>query len=107
MAERGAWYRWQGDKLILQVRVQPRASRDEIVGPYGEGSLKVRISAPPVDGKANQHLLKFIARAFGVTRSQVALLKGSTGRDKQLEITAPGRIPTAAQIDNRIVGQTR
>lgn len=87
--------------------MQPRASCDEIVGPYGEGSLKVRITAPPVDGKANQYLLKFIARVFGVARGQVALLKGSTGRDKQLEITAPGRIPAAAQIDDRVAGQTR
>lgn len=92
------WYRWQGDTLILSIRVQPRASCDEIVGPYGNNSLKVRISAPPVDGKANQHLAKFLAKAFGVAKGQVELLKGSSGRDKQLAITAPSRIPPQAQI---------
>lgn len=93
------WYRWQGQSLILSIRVQPRASRDEIVGPHGEESLKVRISAPPVDGKANQHLIKFLAKAFGVAKAQVTLLKGAGGREKQLSIKAPARLPDAAQIE--------
>lgn len=96
-----SWYRWQDDTLILSLRVQPRASRDEIVGPHGEESLKVRISAPPVEGKANQYLIKFLAKAFGVPKSQVALLKGASGREKQLSITAPTRLPDTAQIGTR------
>lgn len=91
------WYRWEGPDLLLHVRVQPRASRDEIVGPQGE-HLKVRISAPPVEGKANIHLAKFIAKAFGVARSRVYLLSGETGREKRLRITSPAVLPQNAAI---------
>ena len=82
------------------MRVQPKASRDEIVGPYGEesGALKVRISAPPVDGKANTHLIKFIAKQFGVSRGAVELLSGETGRNKRIAITGPNRLPEKAAI---------
>ncbi|HEX22090.1 MAG TPA: YggU family protein, partial [Chromatiales bacterium] len=82
------FYRWEGDALTLNVRVQPRASRDEIVGPLGD-SLKVRITTPPVDGKANTHLIKYLAKTFGVPRTRVTLLGGERGRDKRLRIDAP------------------
>jgi uncharacterized protein (TIGR00251 family) len=95
----GGWYQWQGDRLLLSVRLQPRASCDEIVGPHGTESLKVRITAPPVDGKANQHLIKYLAKAFGVAKGQVTLLSGTTGRDKRLAIDAPSKLPTAARIE--------
>lgn len=86
------WYRWEGPDLILQVRLQPRASRDEIVGPHGD-ALKIRITAPPVEGRANAHLITFLARAFGVARGDVALLGGDTGRSKRLRIHAPRTLP--------------
>lgn len=92
------WYQWQGTRLLLNVRVQPRASQDEIVGPHGTDSLKVRITAPPVDGKANAHLIKFLAKAFGVPKSQVELIKGCTGRDKRLAIDNPQCLPEAAHV---------
>jgi len=91
------WYRWDGNDLILEVRVQPRASRDEIVGPHGE-QLKVRITAPPVDGKANAHLARYLAKAFGVAPSAVALIGGETGRDKRLRIQAPCELPAVTAI---------
>jgi len=93
------WYQWQDANLILRVRVQPRASRDEIVGPQEDNTLKVRITAPPVDGKANQHLVKFLAKAFGVAKSNIELLRGENGRNKQLSITSPTRVPKAAGIE--------
>jgi uncharacterized protein (TIGR00251 family) len=83
---------WEGESLILRVRVQPRASRDEIVGIQGD-ALKVRITAPPVDGKANTHLIRFLAKAFKVAKSDVKLLSGTSGRDKRLAIRSPGVIP--------------
>lgn len=86
------WYFWEGDTLTLTLRVQPRASRDEIAGVQG-GRLKVRITAPPVDGKANAHLIRFLAREFKVPRSRITLLAGETGREKRLRIHAPGRLP--------------
>ena len=60
-----SWFRQQGDELILDVRIQPRAGRDEINGVFAN-RLRIRIKSPPVDGKANKHLLEFIARTFGV-----------------------------------------
>ncbi len=86
------FYRWEGGALTLDVRVQPRASRDEIVGPHG-GSLKIRITAPPVDGQANAHLIEYLAKAFGVPRARVTLLGGESSRDKRLRIDTPGRLP--------------
>lgn len=92
------WYQWQGEQLILNIRVQPRASQDEIVGPHGENSLKVRITAPPVDGKANEYLIKYLAKSFGVAKGQVTLINGATGRDKRLSINQPKNLPESAQI---------
>ena len=86
------FHRWDGTTLTLSIRVQPKASRDEIVGPYGD-SLKIRITAPPVDGKANAHLIKYLAKLFGVPRASISLLSGSSGRDKRLRIESPARYP--------------
>lgn len=88
-----AW-RWQGTDLILALHVQPRASRDEISGLHGE-RLKVRITAPPVDGAANDHLLAFLAKTFGVAKSQVTLLAGESGREKRVRIEQPRQLPSA------------
>jgi uncharacterized protein (TIGR00251 family) len=92
-----AWYQWQQGTLVLQLRIQPRASRDEIVGPYGD-SLKVRITAPPVDGRANAYLVNFLARAFGVSHSAVELLNGESGRNKRVRICEPQTLPHQANI---------
>lgn len=87
-----AFFSWHNETLTLRIYVQPRASRDEIVGPHG-ASLKVRITAPPVDGKANEHLLKFLAKEFGVPRKQIVITTGTQGRQKQLRIKGPLRLP--------------
>lgn len=91
-----AWYRWDGDDLMLQLRVQPRASRDELAGTHGE-RLRVRITAPPVDGRANAHLLRFIAAVFGVPPAGVRLERGETGRDKVVRVMQPRRFPEPLQ----------
>jgi uncharacterized protein (TIGR00251 family) len=88
----GAFWRWDGDDLVLDLKVQPRASRDELAEVLGD-RLKVRITAPPVDGKANDHLMKFLAKTFRVARSDVTMLSGQTGRDKRLRIHAPAQLP--------------
>lgn len=73
------------DCLIFTLRVVPRASKSEIVGEI-EGNLKVRISAPPVDGAANVEVIKLIAKAFGVGRSSVAILSGETSKTKRISV---------------------
>jgi uncharacterized protein (TIGR00251 family) len=87
-----AWYRWEGRDLILHVRIQPRASQDTFADLQGE-RLRIRITAPPVDGKANTHLCRFLAEAFQVPKSSITLVAGATSRDKRLRIQAPRRLP--------------
>ena len=82
-----SWYRREPDGvLLLRLRIQPKASRDELCGAYGDDALKVRITAPPVDGQANAHLVKYLAKLFKVAKSNVTLVSGETGRDKSLRI---------------------
>ncbi len=90
------WYRWHGTVLELRIRAQPRARTSALVGPHGD-SLRVRIAAPPVDGKANQVLIALLAREFGVARSRVEIRHGQVGRGKLVRIESPGRIPASLE----------
>ncbi|WP_318366217.1 DUF167 family protein YggU [Enterobacter sp.] len=81
------------DGLVLRLYIQPKASRDSIVGLHGD-EVKVAITAPPIDGKANAHLVKFLAKQFRVAKSQVTIEKGELGRHKQVKIIHPQHIPT-------------
>jgi uncharacterized protein (TIGR00251 family) len=87
-----SWYRWDGKDLILHLRIQPRAAHDEIAGPLGN-ALKIRLTAPPVDGKANEHLRKFLSEQCGVAKSQVTVLSGDTSRNKSVRIVSPRLLP--------------
>lgn len=75
--------------------VQPRASRNELAGLH-DGCLKVRLTAPPVEGAANEALVRFIAEALGVPRRQVTVVAGSSGRRKILEIEGVSEAQLAA-----------
>lgn len=70
---------------MLTIHVQPGAKRSESAGLYGE-RLKLRIAAPPVDGRANDALIEFIAARLGVARNKVRVLKGAQSRAKQIEV---------------------
>jgi uncharacterized protein len=72
--------------ITITVQVQPRSSGDGIAGMH-DGRLKVRISAPPVEGKANERLTEVIAKAFGVSKSSVEIIKGHTSRLKTIRIS--------------------
>ena len=74
------------DSQRVEVRLQPRASRDEIVG-WRSGRLLVRVTAPPVDERANEALRRVVAKHAGVPRSAVRIVRGSHSRDKLLEIS--------------------
>jgi uncharacterized protein (TIGR00251 family) len=73
------------DGFLLRVRVQPRASRNEITGRTGD-ELKIRVTAPPVDSAANEAVVKLLAKTLNVPKSAVALVKGSSSRSKTLKI---------------------
>jgi len=74
------------------LHVQPGASHTEVSGTHGD-ALKVRLAAPPVDGKANAELLRFLAEAFGVPRRNVTLVRGETSRAKVVRIAHPAARP--------------
>jgi len=78
------------DAAVLSVRIQPRASKRGI-SRMEDGSLKIRLTAPPVDGAANDALIKYLAETFSVPRSQVEILSGHTGRQKIIRISGIGQ----------------
>jgi uncharacterized protein (TIGR00251 family) len=86
------WHTWDAEDLVLDIHLQPSASIDSIDGTHGE-RLKIRLTAPPVDGKANSHLIRFLAKNFGVPCSHVQLISGESSRFKRVRIQRPGRIP--------------
>ncbi len=87
-----SWYRWEGQDLLLSLRVQPRASADTI-GEVSGDSLKIRLTAPPVEGRANAHLRRFLAKLFAVPQSRIELVSGEQARLKRVRIQTPGRLP--------------
>jgi uncharacterized protein (TIGR00251 family) len=87
-----AWYAWSGDTLLLELRVQPRAGQDAFVEPLGD-CYKVRIKAPPVEGKANLHLRRWLAKMFGVSQDRVDIVRGANSRNKRVSIRTPSRFP--------------
>ena len=81
----------------IQVTVIPGASRNDIV-PGGPSEWKVRLTAPPVEGKANRLLIEFLAKRLDVNRSQVKLLKGMTSRNKTVEISGLGELQVSERL---------
>lgn len=76
------------DEAVLSVSVVPNAKRTEVVGLH-DGDLRVRLAAPPVDGKANDTLTAWVAEQLQLPKRAVRLLRGQASRQKQLEIDAP------------------
>lgn len=83
--------RRDGRDLILELRVQPRAARSEFAGLHGD-RVRVRLHAPPVDGRANAALVEFLAAAFCVPRARVTIEHGLAGRDKRVRIRDAGDV---------------
>ncbi len=73
------------DGVTFRVRVQPRASRNQLAGVM-DGALKVRLAAPPVEGEANEACLRFLAGLLGVPGKSVSLVSGHTGRNKTVRV---------------------
>lgn len=87
-----AFCKIQDGHLVLQCLIQPKASRDEITG-VQDDRLKIRITAPPVDGKANAHLLRYLSDVLDVPRSRIELLSGETGKRKTVKIIDMAALP--------------
>jgi uncharacterized protein (TIGR00251 family) len=90
---RTPWRRVGADgSIMLEIHVQPGAKRTEVVGVHG-GALKIRVAAPPVEGKANEELRRFLADAFLVPRRNVTLVRGVSSHRKTLHIASPAARP--------------
>ena len=83
--------------ICISLKVQPRASRNEIAGLIGN-ELKIKVTAPPVDSAANEAVLEFLAETFGCARNQLELLRGATSRHKQILV----RGMAADQIEEKL-----
>lgn len=72
--------------MKINVRVLPRSSRNEMVGEMADGTLKVKLTAAPVGGKANEALVDLLAEHFGCARSKIKIVRGQTSKNKLVEI---------------------
>jgi len=72
-------------ETLIKVYLQPSSSKNEIVGPYRDG-IKVKVTVPPIEGKANEALIKFLAKEFKVSASSIEILKGHKSREKMVRI---------------------
>jgi uncharacterized protein (TIGR00251 family) len=97
-----AWIREVAGGVILSVRLQPRAARNEIVGPHGD-SLKIKVTAPPVDSAANEALVQLLADRLDLARNRIELVRGHTSRQKSVHLTGL----TALQVEARLTGSGR
>ena len=92
------WFRVATDgRITLTLHIQPGAKKTEFAGPHGD-ALKIRLAAPPVDGKANEALIRFLAETLGIARSAICLKSGQTARRKVLEIQANDKAALAALL---------
>ncbi|MCT8536623.1 DUF167 family protein YggU [Glaesserella parasuis] len=83
--------------IRLRIFLQPKASRDQIVGLH-DNELKIAITAPPIDGQANDHLLKYLSKLFKVPKSSIVLEKGELQRHKQIFVPEPKLIPKEIEV---------
>lgn len=74
------------DYLIINIKVEPRSSRSGIVGPYGN-ALKVKLTSPPVEGKANNELINVLAKEFGIRKKDVEIVSGESSKNKIVKLT--------------------
>ena len=80
------WLVADGEGVTLRLHIQPGAKKTEVVGLHGE-ALKIRLAAPPVDGKANACLIAFLADRLGVARAAISLLSGESSRAKRVHVS--------------------
>lgn len=78
-----SWYQIRENGVSLSIRVQPRASRNEVAGVLGE-ELKIALTSPPVDGEANKACIEFLAKMFSCPKKKVMIENGFTGRSKRI-----------------------
>ena len=100
MAGVADWLGVEGADVLLQLHIQPGAKKTAVAGLHGE-ALKIRLAAPPVDGKANDALIAFLATALGLPKARISLTSGHSSRSKRLRIQdcRPEQVAAALQSE--------
>jgi uncharacterized protein (TIGR00251 family) len=86
------WYSFENDDLILHLRIQPKASSNDLAEIMGD-ERKLRITAPPVDGKANKHIIALLAKMCKVAKGDVIIESGELGKHKRVRVKSPRMLP--------------
>lgn len=73
--------------MLINIKIIPRSSKNEVVGKMTDGKLKIKLTAPPVDGKANDALIKLLSEHYKVNKSQIKITRGRTNQIKLVEIS--------------------
>ena len=87
------WFWWEDDVLVFNILGKPSAKLTKIGKPFGN-QLKISVAAAPVNGKATDHLVKFLAKEFGVKNSDIEVVFGRMNVNKQLRVKAPNKLPS-------------
>ena len=95
-----AFLRIESDGVILSVKLQPRASTNEIGEPLGS-ELRIKVTAPPVDSAANEALIRLLAETLGCPRNRIELIRGNTSRHKVLKLHGVSAEHALAKLTNR------
>lgn len=95
-----SFFAWEGDVLVVNILGKPSASKDAIGKPKGT-QLKISVTAAPINGKATDHMVRFLAPLFGVPVANIKVVFGQENVNKQLRITAPTKLPTVFQVDKQ------
>jgi uncharacterized protein (TIGR00251 family) len=80
----------RGDGALVRLRVSPNAKTNTLQGPHGDAALKLRVAAPPVDGRANAEVERFVAERTGAAPSRVRVVRGLSGRDRTFFVDGVG-----------------
>ena len=83
------------EDIILKVYLQPKSSKNEIVGPYRDG-IKIKVTAPPNEGKANEALIRLLGKELGISPSSIEIIKGHHSREKTLKVLG---VPSQEHLD--------
>ena len=99
------FFQTSNDHITLNIMVQPRSSRNQVAGIHAD-ALKIKLTAPPVDGEANKRLIKYLAKLLKLPKSSLTIIRGETSRTKCISISTKGTNRSISEITNKLQALT-